>query len=174
MSDSQPVPLNRIHEFARIAKRYRAWIGACGPDAKQNIKDLQHLLAELHHSILAMPDVANVLFPSGHDDSDEEEVSFETNSAVDLYVPMKTPVLPIEGYYEIFEPNAKEEAPVYNTLSDDLGDIYRDLGEGLELYDQEKFIEAAYDWRLSFYIHWGRHLVTAQRDSLWRRGPLGR
>jgi hypothetical protein len=34
---------------------------------------------------------------------------------------------------------------------------------GLSLFEAQYFIDAAWDWRFHFQIHWGQHLVGAQR-----------
>ena len=57
----------------------------------------------------------------------------------------------------------QEEASVTNSLADDLADIYRDLKAGLSLYEAEHPIDAAWEWRFRFQIHWGQHLVGAMR-----------
>ncbi|MBD2451990.1 DUF5063 domain-containing protein [Nostoc sp. FACHB-152] len=51
--------------------------------------------------------------------------------------------------------------PTGNFLN--LTDIYLDLKKGLILYEHSYFIEALWEWRFHFEIHWGAHLVGAQR-----------
>lgn len=49
-------------------------------------------------------------------------------------------------------------------LWDDLADIYRDLQEGITLYergDQESVSEAIWQWRFGYEHHWGYHLYSA-------------
>jgi hypothetical protein len=70
--------------------------------------------------------------------------------------------LPVDGYWDVFDP-LKEEPAVYNTLFDDLSDIYRDLKEGLLLFTKGQVVEAVWDWRFNFTTHWGNHLTGAQR-----------
>ena len=45
--------------------------------------------------------------------------------------------------------------------ADDLADIYRDLKEGLELYEAGHVAEALWEWSQSFNTHWGRHASSA-------------
>lgn len=49
-------------------------------------------------------------------------------------------------------------------LADDFTDIYFDLKSGLDLLkaypNQPRY--AASNWRASFYVHWGQHLVDAE------------
>ncbi len=48
------------------------------------------------------------------------------------------------------------------SLADDLTDIYCDLKSGLSILDEEPDL-ALDNWRSSFKIHWGQHLVDASR-----------
>lgn len=72
--------------------------------------------------------------------------------------------LPVDGYWDVFYPlELEKEEPIFNMLSDDLSDIYRDLKDGLVLYKKGKITEAVWEWKLHFDIHWGAHLTGAQR-----------
>jgi hypothetical protein len=49
-------------------------------------------------------------------------------------------------------------------LWDDLADIYRDLKNGLRLFDlgtQDATLQAIWDWRFGYENHWGSHLMQA-------------
>lgn len=48
-----------------------------------------------------------------------------------------------------------------SAISDDLGDIWRDLREGVDLYRLGYISAAAWHWRFHFLLHWGRHAVSA-------------
>ena len=73
-------------------------------------------------------------------------------------------VTPVDGYWDVFDPLSLEpESPVFNSLVDDLSDIYGDLKCGLELYDAGFQFGAAWHWRFASLSHWGEHLVGAQR-----------
>ncbi len=48
------------------------------------------------------------------------------------------------------------------SLADDLTDIYCDLKSGLSILDEEPDL-ALDNWRSSYKIHWGQHLVDASR-----------
>lgn len=48
------------------------------------------------------------------------------------------------------------------SLADDLTDIYCDLKVGLNILDEEPDL-ALDNWRSSYKIHWGQHLVDASR-----------
>ncbi|PWA11191.1 hypothetical protein DCC39_09460 [Pueribacillus theae] len=55
------------------------------------------------------------------------------------------------------------EEPVEASLSDDLLDIYIDVKRGILLYENRKYREAIWEWKLNFQIHWGNHTVDAMR-----------
>ncbi|ALF53227.1 hypothetical protein ACX27_10840 [Nostoc piscinale CENA21] len=59
-------------------------------------------------------------------------------------------------YYTDYQPDL-------NSLINDFNDIYQDIKRGLIIYDQAYFIKALWEWRFHFKIHWGTHLVGAQR-----------
>lgn len=65
-------------------------------------------------------------------------------------------------YRTVFDPHdLEDEEPVMGLLSDDLGDIYRNLFEGLHLADQGHMESACWHWSFSYRTHWARHLVGA-------------
>ncbi len=48
------------------------------------------------------------------------------------------------------------------SLADDLTDIYCELKHGLTTFERDPAV-AFDDWRSGFRLHWGRHLVDAER-----------
>ena len=67
-----------------------------------------------------------------------------------------------DEYWIIFDPFHNEK-PVGCSLADDVLDIYRDVKEGLILYQRNEKRRAIWDWKLNFEIHWGNHAVNAIR-----------
>ena len=67
-------------------------------------------------------------------------------------------------YSEVFRPVGEEpEDAVTGDVAEDLADTYRDLWEGLNLYERGMFNDAAFLWRFNYGIHWGRHATSALR-----------
>ncbi|MEM6927207.1 MAG: DUF5063 domain-containing protein [Myxococcota bacterium] len=65
---------------------------------------------------------------------------------------------------DLFDPCTTEPGePVANTLADDLSDVWRDVTEGLSLYDAGHRGSACVHWRLGHGSHWGEHAVGALR-----------
>ncbi len=67
-----------------------------------------------------------------------------------------------EYYWEVFNPY-NFEAPVCNSLSDDVLNIYKDVKEGIFLFERKKQKEAIWHWKFQFQTHWGGHAVDAIR-----------
>lgn len=67
-------------------------------------------------------------------------------------------------YWVVFDPYQEPpESPVIGHLTDDLGDIYRDISRGLILFDGGRVDEALWEWAFNFRIHWGKHATSAMR-----------
>jgi hypothetical protein len=49
------------------------------------------------------------------------------------------------------------------SLSDDILDIYKDVKKGILLYEKNEHIEAIWEWKFCFEIHWGSHAVDEIR-----------
>jgi hypothetical protein len=70
-----------------------------------------------------------------------------------------------DEYAEVFDPVFDREFLVTH-LSDDLSDIYGDLREPLEIYDEggePQHVEAAWRWKFNLQGHCGDHLVDSLR-----------
>ena len=143
---------DNIKQFSTIVERYCTWAEQPGSDAADDIIVARQLLAELHLAVLLLTDIGC------GEDIDDNIVSFEEWRTV----LNRFQELPVQLYWDIFNP-LEEESPVLNSLSDDLADIYRDIKEGLILYNRGMIIEAVWEWRFNFQIHWGAHLTGAQR-----------
>lgn len=72
--------------------------------------------------------------------------------------------LPFQIYSHLINPLAiPPESPVVGCgcIADDLADIYRDVQEGMNLYQSGHRIEALWHWHFYFHHHWGAHAVWA-------------
>jgi Domain of unknown function (DUF5063) len=112
----------------------------------------RRLLSELHLAAIHLPDLG-----IGKDKAATRPSHEEWSRAF-----QKFGSLPLRRYWDIFNPLEKTE-PILNSLADDLTDIYCDVKAGLSLFDAQHSIDAAWNWRFNFQIHWGQHLVGAQR-----------
>jgi hypothetical protein len=80
-----------------------------------------------------------------------------------IYERLRSALGAFDTFWATWDPfsGALEEDPL--SLADALADIYRDLQQGLQLYDDGRFAEAAFEWSIGFWSHWGRHAVDAIR-----------
>ena len=78
---------------------------------------------------------------------------------------------PVDHYWEVFDPRESSE-PVIGSLTDDVGDIYRDVVRGLMLFESGETEAAVWDWGFGRESHWGDHAVDALR-ALQRLTPGG-
>ena len=140
-----------LNGFADVAQQYCDWAESPFTEPHDEMIKVRKLLADLHATIL------NVEL-----DDRAEETNDLTSTAQWHLVMSRSANLPIGVYWDVFNP-MEEDNPVLNSLADDLSDIYRDLKQGLILFNQGKMAEAAWEWRLHFDIHWGQHLTGAQR-----------
>jgi len=79
-----------------------------------------------------------------------------------LYNLLKEKLGDWDRYWQVFDPTEDDEA-VFGTLADDIADIYRDLKEGLVLIEAHEVPpeDIIWNWRFSFYSHWGKHAMDA-------------
>lgn len=70
-------------------------------------------------------------------------------------------------YFDPSEPPDSTQPPVFQSLADDLADIYRDLQPGVRAWetgDDRYLEEILFNWKTpNFGSHWGCHAVSAMR-----------
>jgi hypothetical protein len=83
-------------------------------------------------------------------------------------------------YSMIFEPFDEFPVPILASLSDDLGDIWKDLKEGLVQFDlgtKPGTENAVWMWRFGLEYHWGTHhsahAIGALHDLLFGVHAIG-
>ena len=136
--------MDRISEFAVVARHFCELVEAGSPTADA----LAVSMAALHLAALALPDVDG-----------------EAGAPEPTDMPFTPPLtFPFDLYWDVVEPLATTpDEPVANSLHDDVADIRSDLRRGLDLFDRGFPAAACWSWRFHFRIHWGEHLVGAQR-----------
>ena len=144
----------KVEHFAEIVRRYCAWADGSSVDINADMQTAQILLAELHFAVLDLPD------DEFEDDVELEDVTAEQWKTVrERFANLQE-----EGYWTVFDPTKDQENDtVFALLADDLADIYRDIKYGLLVFDAGHISEAIWEWKFNFKIHWGRHLLDAQK-----------
>ncbi len=145
-----------LRSFAEVVRQYDQWAREPIPDPQDDLRRARALLAELHGRILrvSMPSLEN---EPDVDAPDQDERDLEM-------VRRRFQRLPFDVYFgslESQETKAPELAGFY--VSGDLEEIWGDLVGGLWLHDAGYPALAAFEWRMLFDTHWGRHLVDAAR-----------
>ncbi len=151
-----------IDNFAKKVKYFCEWVESEFSEPVEELQKVEFLLTELHLGILRLPE-ARAIWDEIEDladfEDDPEGLKIEWKICREKYAK-----LPIDEYWEIFDAgNIEDRDPVFALVSDDLADIYGDLKIGLLLYETSMFPEAFWEWRFNFQIHWGNHLVGAQK-----------
>ncbi|MEA2690774.1 MAG: hypothetical protein QOJ16_161 [Acidobacteriota bacterium] len=79
-----------------------------------------------------------------------------------------TEALPLQYYSEVTNPlDVPPEDAGVGDLADDVADIYRDIVEGLRLYEAGHPREALWQWVFNLTFHWGAHATSAMRALHW-------
>lgn len=117
--------------------------------------DITRLLPRIHASIAELGRVSDDLTHSATNNLDER---------FDLFTRLKNYLGERDGYWMEFD-DMDDDLPS-GSLADDFTDIYFELKHGLDAYDEDptSVHHAIDNWRAGFYLHWGQHLVDAERQ----------
>lgn len=149
------VDTEQARNFARKARAYCALVDQ--PPALARDKALLLLsqaLADLLQLALRLPDLSDEATP---------EVNANCEPAASTLQEWVS-LLCLDHYWVVFDPFANPESSLtFNSLADDLSDVYSDLKRGLFLFEAGLVHAACWEWRSSFSSHWGESLLEAQR-----------
>lgn len=154
-----------IAAFAVVARAYCDLIDSLcrgGPEGRDLFLRLEVVLADLHAAVmrLPMPDAAeeNEADAGMSNEAWEEagkRISLATGDIIQRLV----------DYY-MHRGDSNEDVVRAMYVWDDFADIYKDLSEGLTLWDRgtdPTRAAACWAWRFHYEIHWGDHLFIAGR-----------
>ena len=146
--DSAPPPLA---DLERAAREYCRLIEYADCDADVWLRSLALLLPRIHAAVesLRVWEPGEPPLPS-----QDLEARFE------LFSRLRHCLGERDSYWLEFDAAPQ---PLTGSLADDLADIYFDLRHGLELLERERPERAAHLWQSSYRLHWGQHLVDAER-----------
>ena len=147
------VSRNDLSEMVAAAKVFCAYVEHPDEPTSRWVQELSQLLPRLHAAVTSLqvprdeqPLAANV----------DPEARFE------LFSRLYRALGELDGYRLEYD-DSHHNAPVTGSLADDLTDIYFDLREGLEWMARCHPDHAASVWLSSYRMHWGQHLVDANR-----------
>lgn len=153
--------------LVEVAREYCAFIDTAEEGMGVCLDPLRQLLVRLHAAIEAVDTVSDTVPPAYPVDLDQR---FE------LFSRLRRLLGSLDGYWLEFDV-AQDGQEMSGSLADDLTDIYCELKLGLRRLDVGRGdpMAALGQLRSGFRIHWGQHLVDAERHlySLSARGALG-
>ncbi|HME37093.1 MAG TPA: DUF5063 domain-containing protein [Candidatus Sulfotelmatobacter sp.] len=155
------------NRFAAAAQEFCSLVeSAAELDRTGLLTEMYQVLPRLINEAILLPSIQS----SKEDDAiEKQEQSLASPGARmteeqwgQLYNLLKEKLGDWDLYWQVFDPTTDKEA-VCGTLADDFADIYRDLKEGLIL--NEKHLarpeDLIWEWRLSYFSHWGKHAIDA-------------
>jgi hypothetical protein len=152
-----------VRDFISIAELYVQWFDEVISDETLTIN-----MRKLHEILASLQAAAARLTVVAPGDDAEGNFQFTRDSVAKL-----GKKLPVDAYAMVFNPleydplEIDPPKPVMATISNDLDDIYRDLMEGLALFENGETRSAIWHWHFTYYAHWGRHLSHAQ-SAIWQ------
>ncbi len=144
--------MTSLDDFAVAVRSYCDWVeGAHSTEGRYaDMLQARRHLASLYATALGLPEVECEWVDSvlTHEDYMQTYRRFDS--------------LPVGYYGRVFDPLDLDAGDAsLGDLVDDLADIWRDLKEGLLLFDAGRRDAAGASWQESFTIHWGVHAVNA-------------
>ena len=156
----------KLSDMANLAE---AFCGLIDKNRKQAngswLEELYALLPRLHSAVTELNAFGSSQLPDSDVDLDER---------FDLYSHLRQALGERDSYWLEFDASP-DQIHMSGSLADDLTDIYFDLQHGLRLLDEAWPQRAAQAWQRSYQMHWGQHLVDAERHlyALKVRDQLG-
>jgi len=142
-----------LSEMVGVAENYCQLIERTGWGEGEWLESLFGLMPRLHLAVTAL---------TAYDSSDMPLPSVDLDQRFELYSRLRKVLGERDSYWLEFDASP-EEMHMSGSLADDLTDIYFDLQHGLQLLDEAWPQQAAQAWQSSYRMHWGQHLVDAER-----------
>jgi hypothetical protein len=143
----------RVARFTAAAERYCGLVedGGSSKD-EQLLLAVAEALAELYAAALRLPDAPL-------ESSDLPETRLSHQAWRDAFFPFAAA---LNEARRAFEDSDTDWTTRFLFLNDDLGDVYRDMKEGLLLRAAGVDVaEIVWQWRFDFWSDWGEHAVSA-------------
>ncbi|MBT4837313.1 MAG: DUF5063 domain-containing protein [Methylococcales bacterium] len=124
-------------------------------DDERWLVKLAALLPKLNATITAL----------GKPDKDEIAcIDPDLEKRFDLYSKLKVLLGEYDGYWMEYDA-PQDIQSMSGSLADDFTDIYCELKCGLNVLEENQALiyQAIHTWQTSYYLHWGQHLVDAER-----------
>ena len=142
-----------LSEMIDVAEGYCRLIEDSGEEAQRWLASLFTLMPRLHMAVTSL---------NAFETGDTLVPGVDLDDRFLLYSRLRKQLGDRDSYWLEFDASP-EEMHMSGSLADDLTDIYFDLQHGLELLDDAWPQRAAQVWQTSYRLHWGQHLVDAER-----------
>ncbi len=150
-------------ELAHVVRNYCELIESSSSNSDEWIAQVAALLPRLHAAVSSL---------GSTDTTGEHVMTVDLDARFELFTHLRVRLGTKDGYWMEFDV-AEDGQSMSGSLADDLTDIYCELKHGLNVLDGEPST-ALEQWRRGFHMHWGQHLVDAERHlyELRARGEL--
>lgn len=149
--------MDAVEQFAVEAARFREWARNGSDQGEWAAREALLRLTQLYLAALHLPPPWSEELA---DQPDAERVGDQEWRAVVEACRR----LPFDFYGSVFDPHTvPTEVPGLGSLSDDIGDIYRDVVTGLQEYEAGRRAQAVWEWGFGLRSHWGEHATGAIR-----------
>jgi len=142
-----------LSDMVTVAERYCELIERPMDDSDEWLESLYKLMPRLHSAVTSL---------NARDKGDVQIPGVDLDERFELYSRLRKRLGERDSYWLEFDA-LPEEMHMSGSLADDLTDIYFDLKHGLELIGEAWPHRAAAEWQSSYRLHWGQHLVDAER-----------
>ena len=142
-----------LSEMTGVADSYCQLIDRIGRAPGNWLDMLFEVMPRLHAAVTAL---------NAYDTGEVPVSTVDLDERFELYSRLRKVLGERDSYWLEFDA-APEEVHMSGSLADDLTDIYFDLLQGLDLLDEAWPQRAAQVWQSTYRMHWGQHLVDAER-----------
>ena len=142
-----------LSDMASVAEHYCQLIDQASDVPTDWLDRLFGLMPQLHMAVTAL---------NAYHTTDTPAPKVDLEERFELYSRLRKMLGERDSYWLEFDASP-EEMHMSGSLADDLTDIYFDLQHGLELLDEAWPQNAAQIWQSTYRVHWGQHLVDAER-----------
>ncbi|GGX17598.1 DUF5063 domain-containing protein [Undibacterium macrobrachii] len=136
---------SQVEKFATVAAQFCEWAegGSLSPERE----------AQIAHQFLCDLSQLALQLPPEFGEEEPAEITYETWHSIYR----RFGSLPFNYYSHCFDPQEVPNDATTADLADDLADIWRDLKGGLSLFRSGHVQAAVWEWKQSYWQHWGRH-----------------
>ena len=147
---------DHLADFASAVRRFQSWaLAPTGTETELAQVALGHFLDLYQGALRLLP------LPDPPDDADDSQETVQERQWKTVYELAGS--LPVNYYSAISQPLVvPADEPVVADLAEDVADVFRDLVEGLRLYDDGESSQAHWQWVFAM-PHWGEHATSAIR-----------